>query len=125
MFLKFRPGKSKCGSSTSIFYVSVGFVFNSCTELLCVIDNMELDVVDFNVFFHVYTEHFEGAIKIIKEGEEIFSMQQRFLQNVNFCQISEYMHRCLLTEAVISECFACQITCLPPQCLPSLLSIYK
>lgn len=104
----------------------MGFVLNSCTEGLCVIDNVGLDLVDFNAFFScLYGTFFEAAIKIIKEGEEIFSMQQRFLQNVNFCQISEYMHRCLLTEAVISECFACQITCLPPQCLPSLLSIYK
>lgn len=112
-----------------LFYVNnfclSRFCVKLCAEFLCVIDNVKLDLVDFNVFSHVYMEHFEAAIKIIKEGEEIFSMQQRFLQNVNFCQISEYMHRCLLTEAVISECFACQITCLPPQCLPSLLSIYK
>lgn len=58
MSLEFQSRKNKCGSFLSIFSVSMGFVLNSCTEGLCVIDNVGLDLVDFNVFFHVYMEHF-------------------------------------------------------------------
>lgn len=58
VILQFQLRKNKCGSFLSIFSVSVGFVLNSCTQGLCVIDNVGLDLVDFNVFFHVYMEHF-------------------------------------------------------------------
>lgn len=58
MILKFQLRKNKWGSFLSIFSVSMGFVLNSCTEGLGVIDNVGLDLVDFNVFFHVYMEHF-------------------------------------------------------------------
>lgn len=58
VILKFQLWKNKCGSFLSIFSVSLGFVLNSCTEGLGVIDNVGLDLVDFNVFFHVYVEHF-------------------------------------------------------------------
>lgn len=89
----------------NIAHISLWFAFDLGTELDFAAGNLDLDFVDSNKCLFsspkpapIYMEHSEAAIKIFKEGEEIFCMQQRFPQNVNFCQISACMHRCLLTD---------------------------